>query len=144
MNIKYYVNIIKRMLRINNRGFKKIYVYGGSGIFDTVARAATRLFTSDATKRIATRLAQKAAAEAGKKLAQKTVEKVFASKKPTLTPKSLEVLNKHLTPSTERLAPKSQDILKKYTNLKEELNLNALIDGSGVIRIEDYVRNLRK
>ena len=128
------------MLLINNRGFKKIYVYGGSGIFDTVARVATRLFTSDATKRIATQVAQKAAAEAGKKLA----EKAFASKKPTLTPKSLEVLNKHLTPSTERLAPKSQDILKKYTNLKEELNLNALIDGSGVIRIEDYVRNLRK
>ena len=128
------------MLRINNRGFKKIYVYGGSGIFDTVARVATSLFTSDAAKRIATQVAQKAAAEAGKKLA----EKVFASKKPTLTPKSLEVLNKHLTPSTERLAPKSQDIFKKYTNLKEELNLNALIDGSGVIRIEDYVRNLRK
>ena len=128
------------MLRINNRGFKKIYVYGGSGIFDTVARAATRLFTSDATKRIATQIAQKAAAEAGKKL----TEKVFASKKPTLTPKSLEVLNKHLTSSTERLAPKSQDILKKYTTLNGELNLNALIDGSGVIRIEDYVRNLRK
>ena len=140
MNIKYYVNIIKRMLQINNRGFKKIYVYGGSGIFDTVARAATRLFTSDATKRIATQIAQKAAAEAGTKLA----EKVFAPKKPTLTPKSLEVLNKHLTPSTERLAPKSQDILKKYTTLNGELNLNALIDGSGVIRIEDYVRNLRK
>ena len=140
MNIKYYVNIIKRMLLINNRGFKKIYVYGGSGIFDTVARAATRLFTSDATKRIATQVAQKAAAEAGKKLAQK----VFAPKKPTLTPKSLEVLNKHLTPSMERLASKSQDILKKYTTLNGELNLNALIDGSGVIRIEDYVRNLRK
>ena len=140
MNIKYYVNIIKRMLLINNRGFKKIYVYGGSGIFDTVARAATRLFTSDATKRIATQIAQKAATEAGKKLAQK----VFARKKPTLTPKSLEVLNKHLTPSTERLAPKSQDILKKYTTLNGELNPNALIDGSGVIRIEDYVRNLRK
>ena len=140
MNIKYYVNIIKRMLLINNRGFKKIYVYGGSGIFDTVARAATRLFTSDATKRIATQIAQKAAAEAGKKL----TEKVFAPKKPTLTPTSLEVLNKHLTPSRERLAPKSQDILNKYTTLNGELNLNALIDGSGVIRIEDYVRNLRK
>jgi hypothetical protein len=127
------------MLRINNRGFKKIYVYGGSGIFDTVARAATRLFTSDAAKRIATQVAQKAAVEAGKKLA----EKIVAPKKTTLTPKSLAVLNKHLTPSTERLAPIPRDILKKYTTLKEELNLNALIDGSGVIRIEDYVRNLR-
>jgi hypothetical protein len=127
------------MLRINNRGFKKIYVYGGSGIFDTVARAATRLFTSDAGKRIATQVAQKAAVEAGKKLA----EKIVAPKKTTLTPKSLAVLNKHLTPSTERLAPIPRDILKKYTTLKEELNLNALIDGSGVIRIEDYVRNLR-
>ena len=116
------------MLRINNRGYKKIYVYGGSGIFDTVARAAARLFTSNAAKQVA----QKAAAEVGKK----AVEKVFAPKKSTLTSKSVDILNKHLT-------TKSQDILKEYNAPNKELNLNALIDGSA-IRIEDYVKTFKK
>ena len=38
---------------VPNRGFKKRYAYGGSGIFDTIANLLTRIFTSSAAKQIA-------------------------------------------------------------------------------------------
>lgn len=82
-----------------NRGFKRQYVYGGAGIFDSIASSFTRLFTSDAARQIASsaldvgksaakELGQKAldvgktaALDAGKKHVEKGVTKV-------LTPKS--------------------------------------------------------
>ena len=122
------------MLRIKNRGYKKIYIYGGSGIFTPIANLASRLLSKEAAKRLATQAIQKAATEVGKKAVTK------------LTSKSRNILNKHLKPSTAsaptRLTPKSQDILNKYVAPNEEFNLNALIDGSA-IRIEDYVRRAK-
>lgn len=125
------------MLQIKNRGFKKIYVYGGSGIFTPIANLATRLLGKEAVKRAATQVVQKAAAEVGKKAVSK------------LTSKSRDILNKRIKSSTAsaptRLTSKSQDILKRYSDEgfsspREEFNLNALIDGSA-IRIEDYVKS---
>ena len=46
------------MLRINNRGFKRSYVYGGTGIFDSIAKAAVSLLP----------VVQKGALQVGKKL----------------------------------------------------------------------------
>ena len=38
---------------ITKHGFKKRYVYGGSGIFDTITNLLMRIFTSSAAKQIA-------------------------------------------------------------------------------------------
>ena len=54
------------MLRINNRGFKRSYVYGGTGIFDSIAKAAVSLLP----------VVQKGALQVGKKLGEKGVHKV--------------------------------------------------------------------
>ena len=54
------------MLRINNRGFKRSYVYGGTGIFDSIAKAAVSLLP----------VVQKDALQVGKKLGEKGVQKV--------------------------------------------------------------------
>ena len=139
------------MLLIKNRGFKKIYVYGGSGIFDAIASTASRLWepAKQAVVQTFKKSATQAATQVGKKLGEKAVQKgkqaiskavqKVTSKNPNkeLTQKSLDILNKHL--KTE-LAPKSRDILTKYSAPKEgEFNLNTLIDG-GVVRIEDYIR----
>ena len=112
------------MLRINNRGFKRSYVYGGSGIFDSIASAASRLLGKETVKRAATQAVQRVAAEAGKKLGEKAVQKI--------TSKSKNIFNKGLT-------PKSRDILNKYTAPRKDINLNSLIDGSA-IKIQDYVK----
>ena len=63
------------MLRISNRGFKRSYVYGGSGIFDSIARTVSSIL-GKVVKRVATQAVQKVATEAGKKLGEKGVQKV--------------------------------------------------------------------
>ena len=54
------------MLRISNRGCKRSYVYGGTGIFDSIAKAAVSLLP----------VVQKGALQVGKKLGEKGVQKV--------------------------------------------------------------------
>ena len=113
------------MLRIKNRGFNRSYVYGGSGIFDSIAKTISSVIGKEAVKRAV----QKAATEAGKKLGEKAVS--------SLTSKSKEILNKQFK---SPLTSQSQEILRKYTApIKEEFNLNNLIAGSA-IRIEDYIK----
>ena len=127
------------MLRINNRGFKRSYVYGGSGIFHSIAKTISSVLGKEAVKRAATQVVQKTATEAGKKLGEKAVQKVSS-----LTSKSRDILNKHLK-SPSGLTSTSMDILRKYTSpqeYKEDFNLNALIDGSA-IRIEDYIKRCK-
>ena len=41
------------MLLLKNRGFRRQYVYGGSGLFDSIASFIARIFTSSAAKQIA-------------------------------------------------------------------------------------------
>ena len=146
------------MLLIRNRGFNRSYVHGGSGIFSSIANAVANLFGRETIKQAATQLTKKVATEAGKKLAEKGVEKISS-----LTSKSKEILNKRFKPSLTSqsqdilqkskeilnkrfkvpLTSQSQDILQKYitsTPPEEEFNLNALIAGSA-IRIEDYIKN---
>ena len=155
------------MLRINNRGFKRSYVYGGTGIFDSIAKAAVSLLP----------VVQKGALQVGKKLGEKGVQKVssLVSKSRDKPSKSEETklitfrsgpkdpersFAGPLYPerSFARLTSKSQDILRKYTGpldpehrsaapppppSEQNFNLNALIDGSA-IRIEDYIKRLKK
>ena len=145
------------MLRISNRGFKRSYVHGGSGIFGSIARTVSSVLGKEVVKRAATQAVQKAAIEAGKKLGEKGVQKISSLISPRLTSKSEDILMKHIKlPSgpldrehsssepTLGLTSKSQNILRKYTApppppSEENFNLNALIDGSA-IRIEDYIK----
>ena len=138
------------MLRINNRGFKRSYVYGGTGIFDSIAKAAVSLLP----------VVQKGALQVGKKLGEKGVQKVssLVSKSPSKSeetklitfrsgPKDPE-RSSSKSEDPPRLTSKSQDILRKYTApppppSEQNFNLNALIDGSA-IRIEDYIKRLKK
>ena len=56
---------------ITKHGFKKIYAYGGSGIFDTIANFLMRIFTSSAAKQIAS-----SALDVGKSIAKEGERKL--------------------------------------------------------------------
>ena len=122
------------MLRINNRGFKRSYVYGGSGIFDSIAKAAVSLLP----------VVQKGVLQVGKKLGEKGVQKVSSLVSKFRDKPSEPSDREH---SFAVLTSKSQDILRKYIappppSSEEKFNLNALIDGSA-IRIEDYIKRCK-
>ena len=153
------------MLRINNRGFKRSYVCGGTGIFDSIAKVVVSLLP------VGKEVVQKGALQVGKKLGEKGVQKVSSliSKSRDKPSKSEDnhISTKIITlpsgpsdpehssagptsksedakfPPTLTCTSKSQDILRKYTAppppSEEDFNLNALIDGSA-IRIEDYIK----
>ena len=149
------------MLLLKNRGFKRQYVYGGSGLFDSIASFIARLFTSSAAKQIAStavdvgKIAAKevgkkafdvgknAVVDAGKKMIQKGVTKI-------LTPKSQAILHKHAGVPMQQSSPyavakQAQSILSKYI----DTDINTLIDGSGIrqqeaIAIQDLVRKLNE
>ena len=117
---------------VPKHGFKKRYAYGGSGIFDTIAKFLTTIFTSSAAKQIASsaldvgksvaKEGAKKALEAGKSAAIDVGKKLVTK---ALTPKSKKILQKHTGPTTQ---PETQDI-------------NALIDGSANA-IQDLVKKL--
>ena len=121
------------MYVMKNHGFKRKYVYGGSGLFDSLAR----LFTSGVAKQL-TSTAIDVGKEVGKKTAidvgTKLVKKVLAQKAPG-----------HSVPLAPAVATKVQNILNKYVpQTPVRQNINSLIDGSGnnAIAIQDLVRKL--
>ena len=119
---------------MKNHGFKRKYVYGGSGIFDSLAN----LFTSGVAKQLAS-----TAIDVGKEVGKKTAIDVGTKLvKKVLTPKSQKALQK----APDAVATKVQNILNKYVapNLPVRQNINSLIDGSGTnaIAIQDLVRKL--
>lgn len=148
------------MIILKNRGFKRKYVYGGSGVFDSIAGFFAKLFSKaasnavvrqaastvlDAGKSVAKEVGKKAvdagkeaAISAGKNLIEKGVNRF-------LTPKSQEVINKLTdvapkeavsianfvsTSKPEDVSKRAQEILSKYIN-DGASNINKLIDGSG-------------
>ena len=124
------------MYVMKNHGFKRKYVYGGSGLFDSLAR----LFTSGVAKQL-TSTAIDVGKEVGKKTAidvgTKLVKKVLTQKAPG-----------HSVPLAPAVATKVQNILNKYVPQVAQTpvrqNINSLIDGSGnnAIAIQDLVRKL--
>ena len=150
------------MLIPTNRGFKRQYVYGGSGIFDSISGFFSKMFTGGAAKQLASsalsvgktaakdvglmalNAGKTAALDAGKKLIEKSVTKI-------LTPKSQAILQKHAGIPMERSSPnhmarKAQDIFSKYINSGAQ-NINSLIDGSGIapqkaIAIQELIKRL--
>ncbi len=115
------------------RGYKRTYAYGGSGIFGSIASFLSKQFTKAASNTVVRQIASKAAKElgnvavdAGKKLAEKGINKISTPK-----PAAAEVavdLNKQVL-----------GIANKYSTA----NINSQIDGgSNAIAIQDLVRKL--
>ena len=139
MLIKFNVIIIKRnMYVMKNHGFKRKYVYGGSGLFDSLAR----LFTSGVAKQLTS-----TAIDVGKEVGKKTAIDVGTK----LMKKALQKAPGHSVPLAPAVATKVQNILNKYvpqvaqiTQVPVRQNINSLIDGSGnnAIAIQDLVRKL--
>ena len=129
------------MYVMKNHGFKRKYVYGGSGLFDSLAK----LFTSGVAKQLTS-----TAIDVGKEVGKKTAIDVGTKLvKKVLTQKALQ---KAPGAVVQRLAPavatKLQNILNKYVPQVAQTpvrqNINSLIDGSGnnAIAIQDLVRKL--
>ena len=111
------------MLVAKNRGYKRKYIYGGSGIFETIGDFLRRLLGSTVAKQAAKQVAKQAASvaldvgktaafTAGKKLADRVVNK--------------------LTKQPDDLGRKAGDVIDKY-----------IPSGSGnAIAIQDLVRRM--
>ena len=80
------------MLVINDKKHTRRYVYGGSGIFDTI----TSIITSKAAQEVGKHVAK----TAGTKLVEKGIEKAFQPKKSKLNKESQAILNDLLTKSS--------------------------------------------
>ena len=113
---------------VTKRGFKKRYVYGGSGIFDTITNLLARIFTSSAAKQIAS-----SALDVGKRVAKEGAKKALDVGKSAVVDMGKKLV-------TKALNPKSKKILQKYTEPTTQ-DINTLIDGSAV-EIQDMVKKL--
>ena len=140
------------MYVMKNHGFKRKYVYGGSGLFDSLAR----LFTSGVAKQLAS-----TAIDVGKEVGKKTAIDVGTKLvKKVLTPK-VQGIQRGIQKApavSQRVAPavaaKVQGILNKYVvpqvpqvlQASVRQNINSLIDGSGnnAVAIQDLVRRLHR
>ena len=113
---------------VTKHGFKKRYVYGGSGIFDTITNLLARIFTSSAAKQIAS-----SALDVGKSVAKEGAKKALDVGKSAVVDMGKKLV-------TKALNPKSKKILQKYTEPTTQ-DINTLIDGSAV-EIQDMVKKL--
>ena len=132
------------MFIMKNHGFKRKYVYGGSGIFDSLARFLGNLFTSGVAKQITS-----TAIDVGKEVGKRTVVDVGTRLvKKVLTPKVQRGIQKAPAVSQRAFATRVQNILNKYVVPQAPVrqNINSLIDGSGnnAIDIQDLVRRLHR
>ena len=119
---------------MKNHGFKRKYVYGGSGIFSSLASFLGNLFTSGAAKQLTS-----TAIDVGKEVGKRTAVDIGTRLvKKVLTPK--------VQKAPQRVATKVQNILNKYVVPQAPIrqNINSLIDGSGnnAVAIQDLVRRL--
>ena len=126
------------MFIMKNHGFKRKYVYGGSGIFSSLASFLGNLFTSGAAKQLTS-----TAIDVGKEVGKRTAVDVGTRLvKKALTPK----VRKAPAVSQRVVATKVQNILNKYVVPQAPIrqNINSLIDGSGnnAVAIQDLVRRL--
>ena len=127
------------MFIMKNHGFKRKYVYGGSGIFSSLASFLGNLFTSGAAKQLTS-----TAIDVGKEVGKRTAVDVGTRLvKKVLTPKVQRGIQK----APQRVvATKVQNILNKYVVPQAPIrqNINSLIDGSGnnAVAIQDLVRRL--
>ena len=109
------------MLIAKNRGYKRKYVYGGSGIFDSNSTFLKGLLSTDASRAIARQAAsaaldvgKTAVTTVGKKLVDKAVNKLFPPEMDNLKRKANDVISKYInTGSWQRNAVAIQDLVRK-------------------------------
>ena len=116
---------------VPKHGFKRRYVYGVSGILDTVVNFLTKMFTSNAAKQIAS-----SALDVGKSVAKEGAKKALEVGKSAAVDVGKKLVHKALT-------PKSKKIFQKYATPSQMRNINALIDGSS-IEIQELVKKLNE
>jgi len=113
------------MLVVQNRRFRKEFVVGGSGIFNSLLKFLLRTFVSQAAKNVASSAAKevgKAALEVGKTVAadtgMKLIEKVM---QPKAKNKIENIASKYTDQSMKGSAVAIQDLVKKLngSGLKE-------------------------
>ena len=133
------------MLIPKNRGYYRQYVVGGAGIFDSIAN----LLSSGVAKQLASsalEIGKSAAVDAGKKIVEKGVTKLFKPKSqlrapkaqlrapkaqlPVPAPDSIAQLRapkaqKAQVPARAQLRAQAQNILQKYTQVPAQAQLRA-------------------
>ena len=116
---------------VPKQGFTKRYVYGGSGIFDSITKLLMRIFTSGAAKQLAS-----SALDVGKKVAKEGAKKALEAG----TTAATDVGKKFVQTA---LKPKSKKILEKYTAQPQPQtqNTSSLVAGSS-IEIQNLVKKL--
>src|SRR6218665_3416905 len=146
------------MLIVAKRRYKKQYVIGGAGIFDTVSRFFKKLFVSNAARQIAS-IALSAGKNEEKEIVKKSLDvgmTVAFDAGKRLIDKAAAKIMKPTAPTTV-LTQKSKDVLTRLINDGARLdnnnnnNINNVMMGHGVnppattknaIRIQDLVRRL--
>ena len=131
---------------VNRRSYRKQYVIGGSGIFDTISGFFKRLVTSNAAKQLATRAlsaSKDVAREIGKKaidVGKTTAIDVGKRGVEKLATKLLASPKKNIIPVTQE----SRDIIDRLSSVgANPENINNLMMGNGLknaISIQDLVR----
>jgi len=115
----YY--IIKKMLIAKNRGYKRKYVYGGSGIFDSITAFLKGLLSTDASREISRQAAsaaldvgKTAVTMVGKKLVDKAVNKLFLPEMDNLKRKANDVISKYINTGCGQRNPVAiQDLVRR-------------------------------
>lgn len=133
------------MLIITKKRYKKQHVIGGSGIFDTVVNLIKRVFTSGAAKAVGLSVAK----QAGRHLVDKMMNPAVVAlpavavpsvvAEPPAVPAAVAAVAA-VPPAV--LSQKSRDDLTRM--LYQPTNINNLMQGSGVVAIQDLVKRLRQ
>src|SRR6218665_2437871 len=144
------------MLIVAKRRYKKQYVIGGAGIFDTVAGFFKKLFVSNAAKQIASTalsagkdaakeigkrgldVGKTVAIDAGKRLIDKAAAKIMKLTAPTtvLTQESKDVLTRLINDGAHTMNNNN------ISNIIMGLGVNPPVTTKNAIRIQDLVRRL--
>ena len=133
------------MLIIKRRSYRKQYVIGGSGIFDTISGFVKRLVTSNAAKQLATR-----ALSAGKDVATEIGKKAIDVGKTAATDAGKRLVakaaTKLFTAPKKQVTQESRDIIDRLSSVgTNSENINNLMMGNGlknVPSIQDLARKL--
>ena len=108
------------MLIGKNRGYKRKYIYGGSGISDSISAFLKGLLSTDTSRAIA-REAASAALDVGKTAVTMVAKKLVD-----------KAVNRLFPPEMDNLKRKANDVTRKYINTgSEQRNAVAIQDLSG-------------
>ena len=133
---------------VTTKGYKRKYVYGGSGIFETISSLVLKALSSDVAGKFgnaALGVGQSILKDIGKNV----VQKVFSSHKQkikpskSLSPQSLEILNKFQGSPSSQFNNSSNLLRFPNPKLKPIISTDTLIDGANLsIPIQHLVKKI--